>query len=68
MRTATVGNLALDYLSPGAIYALASRKYRAEIVEQVLAGRPRAAGLQVPLPTSAGTHKVRSDFTFKVGE
>jgi hypothetical protein len=35
----TVGNLAsayLDYLSPGAIYALASGKFSAEVVERVL--------------------------------
>jgi hypothetical protein len=36
-KNATVGYLALDYLSPGAIYALTSGKYCAEIVEQVLA-------------------------------
>jgi hypothetical protein len=29
-------------------YALGYRKYSAEIVKQVLAGGPRAAGLQVP--------------------
>jgi hypothetical protein len=32
----TVGNLDLDHLSPGALYALASGKYSAEVVEQVL--------------------------------
>jgi hypothetical protein len=36
-KNATVGYLALDYLSPGAIYALSSGKYGPEIVEQVLA-------------------------------
>jgi hypothetical protein len=36
-KIATVGNLSLDYLSPGAIYALSSGKYGPEIVGQVLA-------------------------------
>jgi hypothetical protein len=35
-KNATVAYLDLDYLSPGAIYALASGKFSAEIVEQVL--------------------------------
>jgi hypothetical protein len=35
-KNATVGYLDLEYLSPGAIYALASGKYSPEVVEQVL--------------------------------
>jgi hypothetical protein len=36
-KNATVAYLELDYLSPGAIYALASGRYTEETVEQVLA-------------------------------
>src|SRR6516164_11729345 len=36
-KNATVAYLDLDYLSPGAIYALASGRYTDETVEQVLA-------------------------------
>ena len=46
-KNATVAYLDLDYLSPGAIYALASGKFSAEIVEQVLtaaAARQRHIG------------------------
>jgi hypothetical protein len=46
-KNATVAYLDLDYLSPGAIYALASGKFSAEMVEQVLtaaAARQRHIG------------------------
>ena len=46
-KNATVAYLDLDYLSPGAIYALASGKFSAEMVDQVLtaaAARQRHIG------------------------